>query len=43
MITGQTRHRTNISNSAPFVELAQSLASCTGSITSVVDQLIAIH
>jgi hypothetical protein len=34
MTTKQTRHTTNISNSAPFVELAQSLASRTSSILS---------
>jgi serine/threonine-protein kinase RsbW len=40
MTTEQTGHATNLSNSAPFVELAQSLACRTGSISTVVDQLM---
>jgi hypothetical protein len=40
MTTEQTGHATNLSNSAPFVELAQSLASRTGSISTVVDQVM---
>jgi serine/threonine-protein kinase RsbW len=40
MTTEKTGHATNLSNSAPFVELAQSLARRTGSISTVVDQLM---
>lgn len=40
MTTEQTGHTTNLSNSGPFVELAQSLACRTGSISIVVDQLM---
>src|SRR5258707_453982 len=40
MTTEQTGHATNLSNSVPFVELAQSLACRTGSISTVVDQLM---
>ena len=40
MTTDQTGPETNLSNSAPFVELAQSLACRTGSISTVVDQLM---
>jgi serine/threonine-protein kinase RsbW len=40
MTTEQTGHTTNLSDSTPFVELAQSLACPTGSISTVVDQLM---
>jgi anti-sigma regulatory factor (Ser/Thr protein kinase) len=40
MTREQTGHATNLSNSAPFVEFAQSLACRTGSISTAVDQLM---